>query len=206
MVDIGTMIAAWRCRRWDAVLVDYADGALEADVRAQVERHLQTCQRCTAALAALTGVSAALREAPVARHESFWIAQRQATMRSINAIDTAGAEQDELEERSGWGFDLRLALPFAVAMVIALAGYLSLRPPAKPGEMAINTLPLEDLTVLSEVTEETVGPSDGVLELNVDAEGAAAGAFEAGWVHVDQAPGWGELDDDDLDTLNGILS
>ena len=197
------MIAAWRCRRWNGALVDYADGALEADVRAQVERHLATCERCTAALAALTGVSAALREASVARDESFWIAQRQATMRSINA---AGAEREELEERAGRGFDLRVALPFAVAVVIALAGYLSLRPPAKPGEMAINTLPLEDLTVLSEVTEETVGPSDGVLELNVDAEGAAAGAFEAGWVHVDQAPGWGELDDDDLDTLNGILS
>jgi hypothetical protein len=197
------MIAAWRCRRWNAALVDYADGSLEADARAHVEHHLVTCARCTAALASLTGVAALLRDAPVARDEAFWIAQRQATMRSINA---ASAERAEVEERTGWGFDLRLALPVAVAAVIALAGYLSLRPPAKPGEMALNTLGLEDLTVLSEVAEEAVGPSDGVLDLNVDAEGAAAGAFEAGWVRADQVPGWGELDDDELETLNGIIS
>lgn len=197
------MIRAWRCRRWDAALVDYAEGDLEAHERLRVERHLATCARCTAAVEALSGVSTLLRDATVSRDESFWVAQRQATMRSISA---ATAEQEELAERSGLGFDFRLALPVALAAVIALAGYLSLRPPAKPGEIAMDTLGLEDLTLLSEVTEETVGPPDTPLELDVDVDGAAAGAFEAGWVRSDAVPGWGELDEDDLETLNGIIS
>jgi len=195
------MIRAWRCRRMAAALVDYGDHALLPRERARVERHLAGCPRCAAAVTALADVPARLRGAPAARDDVFWAAQRRHIM---DAIRTDVAAPEPVRPR---GFDWRLALPVAAAAAIAVAGYLSLRAPLVPSEVALDTLPPEDLAALVEVAEGFAPSPDVLLDAH-SASGAIGGALDAGWIRTDDpaaAPAWSGLDDADLDTLTGII-
>ncbi len=195
------MIRNWRCRRLAAALVDYGEETLAPAARARVARHLARCAPCAETRAALTEVPALLRGAPPVREEAAWAMQRQ---RIMEAIRTADAPR---QPRPLFGFDWRLALPAAAAVAIALAGYLSLRAPSVPGEVVLDTLAPEDLAALEEVGGGIVAPPDAPAEVPLTGN-AVRGALEAGWVHPDVLPvsaGWGDLDDDDLDTLNGMV-
>lgn len=199
MADFGAMIRAWRCRRLAVALVDYSEGVLAAAERGRVERHVAGCVRCAATLAALSAVPAVLRPAAAARDDAFWAAQRRQVMQAIRA---PVAEEEEYSAQRG--FDWRLAMPVAVAAVVALAGYLSLRPPSVPGEVVLDALSPEDLTALTEVSGGIVATQDLVPEVAVEAGDALDGAVEAGWIRVEPAPAWADLDDEDLEALKGI--
>lgn len=203
MADVGTMMRAWRCRRLAPALVDYADGALTPAARARVEHHLAGCARCAETVAALSEVPAALREPAPARDDAFWAAQRQRVMQAIDSGERPAPARAPLV-----GFDWRLALPVAAAAAIALAGYLSLRAPQTPGEVALDALPPEDLAALVEVAGGLIGPQQELLLDIHTSGGAVSGAAEAGWIRADDLPvptGWSELDDDDCDTLTLMI-
>jgi anti-sigma factor RsiW len=192
------MIRAWRCRRLEAALVDYSEGMLAGAERERVERHAAGCARCAAALAALVDVPALFEPAAALRSDAFWVGQRQRVMR---AIREPVAPAEELQPR---GFDWRLAMPVAVALVVALAGYLSLRPPSVPGEAVLDALSPEDLAALTEVSGGIVAAPDLVPEVAADPSEALEGAVEAGWIRIEPPPAWADLDDEDLDELRGI--
>jgi anti-sigma factor RsiW len=196
------MIRAWRCRRLAPALVDYSEGGLPPGERLEIERHLADCPRCAATAAALADARTIAAGPPVVRDESFWVAQRQRVMQAIEAAE-ASPEPAPLR-----GFDWRLALPVAAALLIAIAGYLSLRPPSAPGEVALDALPSGDLAELVEVAGALIPEDELLPDLHVGTTRVVAGAVDAGWVPADDLPGapaWGELDDDDLDALNGML-
>jgi anti-sigma factor RsiW len=199
MVDVGAMIGDWRCRRFAAALVDYDDGALSAAERARVDRHLACCPRCAAAAEALAEVPVTLRGAATPGDQAFWAAQRRAVM---DRIDAAGAppERPPLQ-----GFDWRLALPVAAAAVIALAGYLSLRPPSAPVTEVLDALSPADLATLTQVAADIMPEEDLLPDADPSTRDAVEGAIEAGWIQADGPPAWGTLDADDLETLHGIV-
>jgi anti-sigma factor RsiW len=201
MADLGAVIRAWRCRRLAAALVDYSDGTLAAGGRARVERHLAGCARCAEAVAALSDVPAALRATAPLRDDAFWAAQRRRVMHALRDGDAPPARAPLR------ALDWRLALPVVAAAAIAVAGYVSLRPPSAPGAVALDTLPPEDLAALVEVAGGLVAPHDLLPDAHA-MDGAVGGAIEAGWISAADLPaptGWGDLDADDLDTLDGML-
>ena len=103
------------------------------------------------------------------------------------------------------GFDWRLALPVAAAAVIALAGYLSLRPPSAPVTVVLDALSPADLATLADVAADIVPEDDLLPDADPELRDAVQGAVEAGWIQADDPPGWGTLDADDLETLRSIL-
>jgi hypothetical protein len=191
-------MASPECDGFAAVLVDYAAQTLPDAERALVEAHVAKCADCAAALAALSEVPALLRTPAAQRDEAFWVAQRQSIMERLDAVDASIASSPQ-------GFDWRLMLPIAAAVVIALAGYLSLRPPAVPGTVVLDALSSDDLSALVEVAADIV-PADELLpDVQADANEAAEGAIEVEWIGADDIPTWGGLDDDDLEELHSIL-
>jgi hypothetical protein len=101
-------------------------------------------------------------------------------------------------------FDWRMALPVVTAAIIAVAGYLSLRPPA-PGEVALDALSAEDLAALVEVARNIVPEPELLPDAYGGWRAAFGGALEAGWIRADGPPGWGDLDRDDLEGLREIV-
>ena len=194
------MIREWRCRRLAAALVDYAAGELSAPMRRRVEEHIGVCPACAAASAALAEVPPAVRATAPTRDDAFWRAQHNRVMQAIGERP-ARAMRTPLR-----GFDWRLALPLAAALAIGLAGYLSLRPPEAPGEIALDALPGDDLSALIEVAGGILPAQElPPVGSRVDEVG---GAVDAGWIDVDDLPptvGWGELDDGEIDALHGLL-
>lgn len=181
------MIRQWRCRQLAAALVDYADGVLASAERERVERHLAQCARCAAAVASLREAPALLRHASAEANDAFWAAQRERIMQQIDTPPPRAREPQR-------GFDWRLALPVAAAAVIALAGYLSLRPPSVPGAVVLDTLSPDDLVALVEVAGSIVPAQDMLPDSALSPQAALDGALDAGWIRTDDA-GW----DDDAD-------
>jgi anti-sigma factor RsiW len=202
MADIRALTRAWRCRRLAAALVDYAAGELPPAARRRVEGHLAGCAACAATVTALADLPAPLRGTVPPRDEAFWHAQRTGVMDAIRA----GSGHRERPPRLG--FDWRLALPVAAAVAIAFAGYLSLRSPSAPGEIALDVLPPEDLSALMAIAEGIMPSQEWLPDIGTGAGGAVGGAVDAGWIRADELPpptGWGELDDDDLEALHGMV-
>jgi anti-sigma factor RsiW len=181
------MIRQWRCRQLAAALVDYADGVLASPQRERVERHLAQCARCAAAVASLREAPALLRHDSAEANDAFWTAQRERIMQQIDTPPPRAREPQR-------GFDWRLALPVAAAAVIALAGYLSLRPPSVPGAVVLDTLSPDDLVALVEVAGSIVPAQDMLPDSALTPQAALDGALDAGWIRTDDA-GW----DDDTD-------
>jgi anti-sigma factor RsiW len=95
----------------------YADGALDADGAADVERHLETCPTCAERLQAVRDVSAALRSAP------YFPAPDRLRQRMA---PTAAAAL-----RRGW-------LPWAIAMAASLVAAVSwLQPREAPSHEVV---------------------------------------------------------------------
>ncbi len=194
------MIRQWRCRRLAAALVDYAAGELAPPMRRRIEAHLGTCAACAAASAALDEVPPAIHATAPIRDDAFWLAQRDCVMEAI------GERPARAVRTPSTGFDWRLALPIAAALAIGFAGYLSLRPPEAPGEIALDALPGDDLSALIEVAGGILPTQE--LPPAVSRVDEIGGAVDAGWIDVGDLPPpvfWDELDDGEIDTLHGML-
>jgi anti-sigma factor RsiW len=195
------MIRDWRCRRLAAALVDYAAGGMSEPMRSRIEEHIAACPACAAASAGLVEVPPAGGATAPTRDDAFWRAQRDSVMQAI------GERRPRAMRAPATGFDWRLALPIAAALAIGLAGYLSLRPPATPGEVALDALPADDLSALIEVAGGIL-PAQELLPPVGSRVDEMGGAVDAGWIGADDLPppaGWGDLDDGELDALHGML-
>lgn len=133
------------CEAFEEMLVDYADDSLDAERSDAVEAHCARCAACREALAALREIPLLLRGAdPIPAAD--WGRQRD---RILTAIDEIVAAEDERRR----GFDARLLLPIAAALVIALAGMLSLRAgDARPARAGL-AMAIEDPAALAEISE-----------------------------------------------------
>lgn len=138
------------CEQLQELVVDYADGTLDAESAAVVEGHCAACEICSQSLAALREIPSLLRggaEPPAVS----WEAQRARIMAVIDGI----AEADAARTR---GFDVRLLLPLAAAVVIAFAGVISLRSGgvdgsgAQPARAALR-LAMEDPLMTAEISD-----------------------------------------------------
>lgn len=136
------------CESFQELLVDYAAGTVAAADAARVEGHCASCAECAKALAALREVPLRLRGAgePPAPD---WALQRARILAAVDDIAAASAAASR-------GVDARLLLPVAAALVIAVAGVLSLRSSeganARPARVALQ-LVMEDPVVVAELSE-----------------------------------------------------
>jgi anti-sigma factor RsiW len=167
MADFREIMNPWRCRRFEAGLVDLANGTLPPAQQANVERHVATCARCAALLAALDKVPALLRELPQpSRDEDFWRRQRQDVMR---AIRTRPAQRPRriLVPAFAW----RAGLTAAAVVVIAVIGYRlvewpSLTPPerfqiaASHLPKSIDALDNQTIAALTDVTAAVISTGE----------------------------------------------
>jgi hypothetical protein len=110
------------CKDSAKLLEGYLDGELDLPVALGLEDHLQSCARCRAAASRLRALRAALR-----RHAGLEAAP--------DALRERVAAQFASRRRAGpgWGWELALAAPGMVALV--LAAWLVLLPPQGPAAM-----------------------------------------------------------------------
>ena len=153
MIDIDDM----DCSAIQELLVDCVDGEVAADLRDQVDRHCAACEECSVVLAALREIPALLRQdatAATPRAELSGERWRWQHAEIMKAIDSYADEQ--VARRSG--FDVRILLPLAAALIIAVAGILSLQSLRRGGEgmmmaRAALSIEVEDPLALAEVSE-----------------------------------------------------
>ena len=109
------------CRRLEALLVDYVDGNVGDAERDLVDAHCAECPSCTESLVALREIpSLLLAEQDGEVGPDHWVRQRSEILAAVEEV---------LEAARPRGFDYRLLLPVAAALLIGLAGLLSLRRP-----------------------------------------------------------------------------
>ncbi len=142
------------CDEMVLLLVDHAEGALSAAAAKQVDQHCDGCRTCADSLAALREVPPLLRGEDGGAAELSAAAWQQQRTAILSAIDEVMVE----EEARRAGFDARIFLPVAAALVIAVAGALSLWPVGGGGSGALVaraalSLELADPLVLAEVAE-----------------------------------------------------
>ncbi len=143
------------CNDVEDLLVDYVDGVLSASLVDWVELHCASCRECGAVVLALREVPARLRaEADASATEctpAFWEGQRQSILARIGEIE----KEESARNR---GFDVRILLPLAAALLIALAGIVSLqslgggRSGTRPARAALG-LSMEDPVVTAELAD-----------------------------------------------------
>lgn len=174
------------CEAFEELVVDYVDGSLDAEQTAAVEAHCARCASCREGLAALREVPLLLRgDDPVPTAD--WDRQRSGILAVIGEI---AAAEDERRR----GFDARLLLPLAAALVIALAGLLSLRAGdgARPARAGL-AMAIEDPAALAEISEALGEPLVFSEALWAQVIGDSGG---------ESAAAQGESDSPDLDELS----
>lgn len=137
------------CEDAAPLLVDLADGALDAVPAEQVRLHCARCGECRDTLAALRELPELLR-GEEELSAAAWARQRDSILATYDSMRAA-----EREERRG--FDSRIFLPIAAAALIALAGIVSLRSDpvggnAQPARAAF-VLALGDLEVAADLAD-----------------------------------------------------
>ncbi|HUI25565.1 MAG TPA: zf-HC2 domain-containing protein [Candidatus Kryptonia bacterium] len=166
MVDPYDILNRWHCRRLAPRLVDFAEGALDMPARARVERHVETCARCTEALAALRDVPDALRDSAVTRSEDFWQQQRQDIMRAIRHQAPKASPRPLRPPAAAW----RGGLVAVATALLAVAGYRVLlrshAPLPKVSKHAsvasVDDLETETMVALSELVS-TLAPQSELM-------------------------------------------
>lgn len=107
------------CDQVAPLLVDLVEDRLDARQAERVRAHCAQCADCRAMAAALREIPAALRAEDDLAPEA-WLRRRDAIVAAFEAMVTA-------DRASRSGFDARLLLPVAAAVLIGLAGVISLR-------------------------------------------------------------------------------
>lgn len=186
------------CDAFAETLVDFADGTLDVERAAAVEAHCASCPSCRDGLAALREIPRLLRGADAAAEPVVdWTGQRE---RILDAIDEIVAAENERRR----GFDVRLWLPLAAALVIGLAGLMSLRTddgagvgPARVG-LAMAISDPESFAEISETLGEPVLLSEALW----------ANQFAAESTHPVGGPPSSDLDslsDEEIDEVEQLL-
>ncbi len=147
----------WSCRKIESVIVDYVDGGLSAADAQRVESHCSECEDCADSLIALREVPAKLlAELEADLTPELLERDRSRIVATVEEIIASDRERNS-------GFDVRILLPVAAALVIALAGVLSLQ---QIGRGARGTMParaalsfeIDDPIALAVVAEEVGVP------------------------------------------------
>lgn len=201
----------FRCRAYRALLVDYAAGGLDAAQQRTVERHLHACRRCTAEVAALREVAAALRTDTVPDPgEAFWVGQRQAIARAIRtAPDPRASSLDWVRQRwhaARWRYPLALAASAAMALLVYRLSVRLEVPTAEP-DAQVASLDNELVLALHDVMQ-AVGPPDEYLPPTADTESdltALAMGDLIGVRPAPEVPSLNDLDEADLDGVGGLI-
>jgi hypothetical protein len=106
---------------WDAA---YVLGSLSSDERREYEAHLSTCQRCSAAVAELSGIPPLLAELDAGDVEALGGEQSQSHPRP-QMLDSLLHQVTARRKRSRWVTTAALA---AAAAVVAIALVIAIRP------------------------------------------------------------------------------
>ncbi len=203
--DVGSS-----CPELEELLVDYVDGSMSRSEASRIEEHCSSCTVCSEAVAALREVPDMLRvEAEQARagadHDSpeFWSDQRRDVLTRIGEIEQAAAARTQ-------GFDVRLLLPLAAAVAIAIAGVISLQslgggPTGTQSARAALGLAMEDPLVVAEL-QDTMGEplmfSDAVWGDEPLVDG---GDRWIGRELTDLEPLWEDLDEMGIEGVEELL-
>jgi anti-sigma factor RsiW len=160
------------CSRFEPMLARAADHSLAATERAELERHLSTCEPCRVALDDQRAVRARLQARPVLRaHPSFSAAV-------MARLDTESSWLDALDFRR-WTW--RLA-PAAGALLAATWMFVAQPPGSDPAQTTTTTAAAEfspDLPVSAALWQESVSDTSVLsLMLRASADDPLADAYK----------------------------
>lgn len=209
------------CRPYQALLVNDADGVLDAAGQQRLARHLARCRHCTAAAAALRELPAALRaDAVPDPGEAFWRQQRQSisrALRSVPAPQPAGWRAAVRRAAGGvqsahsalrWRYPLALAASAAVAVLVyRIAVQTPAAPPAgTPSQLA--ALDSQAVLAVHELMQTLVPVDEYVPEPSADDESELAALPLGDLVGVRataELPALSDFDDTELDGLGTLI-
>lgn len=182
-------------------MVDYVDGSLADSDARLVESHCRDCAGCADALVALREVPGLLC-AEVAPSPELLMRQRKEILSAVEGLIRAESGRTD-------GFDFRILLPVAAALVIALAGLISLRPGWYPEDgvglaRAAFLFEMEDpqsAAAMSEILGVPLVLSErfwrGVVDADLSAP-LAVGGMSLGSSSAHDDPSGDDSSDDDL--------
>ncbi len=204
----------WRCRPYQAMLVDRAEGNLALSQGPRLDRHLQVCRACRDELTALREVPSLLRATAMAEpDEDFWRQQRQTISTALR--QTAAPQPRSSAWRLGdwrasvWRYPIAVAagLLFALGIYHLAADHQPQAPDETERQLA--GLDTDSLSALREIMQG-LGPADeqdGAAEPDDTAVLAAAPLSDFGatldWPPVLQTTDLSDTELDRLDTLVG---
>ncbi len=205
----------WRCRRYQAWLVDYTDGVLEASRQPQLERHLGRCSACHADWEALRNLPAALSTSTVPDPgDAFWLQQRQAIGRTIRNLPQPRRGSWDLEwirqavQVSPW----RYPIAATVAVLVALSVFRIAARPSASGDNSISTqLAQLDADMLAAVADlaQAVTPDDNPFNYSPHDDEVAIAALAAddliGTHTLAHVPDETEMSDTELERMDDLL-
>jgi len=201
MADIRDMLTGWRCRRFTAAIVDYAEGALPEEDRARVEDHLHGCAECRAAVAALQTLPDAIREGSVPSDAERWARQRHSIMRTIRA-------QAPTPVRSQWLHTWRPTVVAVTAVVAVVVSYRVLRQPTIPlaaPSHSVDALDAGTTSALNDVASATIFQPDWFSSGERDEDASADGQAGQESASIMAASDIHDLSDPELDALGELL-
>lgn len=164
------------CRTFQPLLVDHADGALDAPGRQRLEDHLAECPRCRTDLAALREVPSLLHTSSVPDPgDVFWLRQRHAIGRAIRNLPEPRAVGWLDRLRAAFAMPtLRYPIAVAVSLAVALAVYrLAERPPMSPLGAAteqVAQLDNQSLAALHDLMQAVVPTDESLSQASADDE------------------------------------
>lgn len=204
----------WRCRSFQALLVDAAVGALDAPSQERLDGHLAQCAECTRELAALRELPDLLRAAAVPDPgEEFWAGQRQAIGRAIRNLPVPRPRwqlawlRDALRPQL-WRYPAALAASVLIALFVYRVAERVPTPPSSPPELQVATLDTGSLVALHDLMRALAPAEDYVPAYRSDEEIELASLEMSDLVGVSpsvQAPHAGELSDSDLEGIGNFL-
>src|ERR1700687_3012680 len=169
----------WRCRRYQPLLVDDADGVLDAARRQELNRHLAACVRCTSDLAALREVPAVLHTSTFPDPgEEFWRSQRQAIGQVVRNLPAPHSTWQfawvrEALRLSPWRFPVALAASLLVVLFVYRFAERVQAPTPEPGPH-VAALDPDALGALSELMQAVIPRDDFIPALADDDEALLA--------------------------------
>lgn len=197
----------WWCRRYRPLLVDHADGALDASRRQQLEHHLRRCPRCRVDFGALRELPDLLQTSTVPDPgDAFWLQQRQAIGRAIRSSAQPGA---------GWVRDVtrfgvwRYPIAATAGLVVALAVYQAAqRPPdisGSPVAAQLAALDTDALLMLNDLAAAVAPADEGLPDGPQDEEVVVAAADLVGVQELSAVPSERGLNDTDIEGVGELI-
>jgi anti-sigma factor RsiW len=175
MAPLIDFVSRFGCRRFRRALVDLAEGSLPAAERAGVERHLAACPSCRDQLDDLRAAPSILRESESRPDDAEWLRQRRDILRLVRDLPSPRRTHAPLRLPVRRGIPASAGFAIAMAVVIAIVGYLrfeeTFRPAIQLAETAgplpndIGALEAETVLALADVVEVITSPDEEALDL-----------------------------------------